>query len=112
MDSTDRPVTTNGPIVCPNCRYENEPGAIMCTSCGRALSPSQGSAKPTSAAPTIRVIVWLAAIAVTGFVFLFGYTGSHLATGAPQQAAGAAIDCFYVISAYVIARAIDSMTRP
>jgi hypothetical protein len=38
-----------------------------------------------------------------------GVFGFHSATSAPQQAAAAAMGCFYVIVPYVCARALTSM---
>jgi hypothetical protein len=42
---------------------------------------------------------------------LFGFFTVSTATGAPQEAAGAAIACLIVIAPYVFARGIDAITR-
>jgi hypothetical protein len=45
---------------------------------------------------------------VGGFV---GYVTIATASGAPQQAAGAAMACLIVIAPYVLARAIEGVLR-
>jgi hypothetical protein len=42
---------------------------------------------------------------------LFGFVGMLAANGAPQEAAAAAIGCLIVIAPYVLARAVDELTR-
>lgn len=43
-----------------------------------------------------------------GFV---GYMSVVMASGAPQEAAGAAIGCLIAVVPYVFARAVDELTR-
>ena len=39
------------------------------------------------------------------------YVGMNMATSAPQQAASAAMACSYAILPYVLARAVDELSR-
>jgi hypothetical protein len=56
-------------------------------------------------------IVW--GVAFFGILLgvVVGYFGIEAAQSAPQQAAGAAMACFYVIAPYVFARAFERLSR-
>jgi hypothetical protein len=56
-------------------------------------------------------VVWVLAFLGMGFETVDGWSMLHEATSAPQQAAAAGMACFYLIAMYVLARAIDEITR-
>lgn len=58
----------------------------------------------------LRILVWLVFLVIAGFIMM-GYITTPKAANVLHQAAAAADGCFWLILAYAIARAIDSMTR-
>jgi hypothetical protein len=108
---------------CPHCgtkvgRYDQK-----CAECGKGLSGAAllaSSYIPLSNDQAVRArqsasgaakFFWIVAIigAVLGGLQFVGSMAS--ATGSPQQAAGAAMGCALAIIPYVIARAVDELTR-
>jgi hypothetical protein len=59
----------------------------------------------------IRKLTWSAALLAMGAFAVDGFFTFYMQTSAPQQAAAAAAACFHMIAPYVIARAIDELTR-
>jgi hypothetical protein len=57
-------------------------------------------------------VFWVVAGAGAVIGAIQGGTGFYLATGAPQQAAAAALAAACAIVPYVVARAFDEVTRP
>ena len=57
----------------------------------------------------IRAVVWTVAIVAAVFGGFNGFMGLQFAESAPQQAAGAAMSLFYVITPYVFARAVSEI---
>jgi hypothetical protein len=77
---------------------------------GRALlAPAE--TQPGAAALILRKIIWTVALLVMGVAAIEGFFSFAIQTGAPQQAAAAAASCFRIITPYVIARALDELTR-
>ena len=77
---------------------------------------SERSAAPVQAVRgwsglAIRKVVWGIALAASGLAAVNGFATIALQTSAPQQAAAGAIACFHLITPYVLARAIDELTR-
>jgi hypothetical protein len=56
-------------------------------------------------------IVWAGALLVMAFSAIDGFVSFNVQTGAPQQAAVAAYGCFRLIAVYVLARAVEALTR-
>src|SRR5688572_12061431 len=105
---------------CPHCSGEIVPTMRKCPHCGKTLGPSgrellarpAGDArKSASAGFILRKVIWIAALIVMGFFAIDGFVSFYLQTGAPQQAAAAASACFHMITPYVMARALDELTR-
>jgi hypothetical protein len=61
--------------------------------------------------PTIRLVAWAVCVLWTGGACLFYLGSMSKAQSAIQEASLAANACFWVIVAYVIARAVDSVSR-
>lgn len=59
----------------------------------------------------LRKIVWVIALLAIALAAINGFFTIEIQTGAPQQAAAGAIACFQVITPYVLARALDELTR-
>lgn len=55
--------------------------------------------------------VWGIVLLAALFEGVDGFTMIRAAESAPQQAAAAAMACFYVIVMYVVARSVDALTR-
>lgn len=98
-------------LTCRHCGALHDGKSIVCANCGRDTRSEAEKPPAAGSAQIVRMLVWIAVLVSAGLVLLFGYTGSGLASGAPQQAAGAAMDCFHVVSIYVIGRAIDKLTH-
>ena len=108
---------------CPHCSYEVLPNTTTCPQCDRlllraaALSPYEQTATtptPPSNPPMARSVsrvVWVLALIGIVLAAINGFGSLALAESAPQQAAGAAMSCFYLIAAYTFARAVDALTR-
>lgn len=105
---------------CPKCGYDTPPGASRCEQCGQGLSGrallAADASGPTQTAPRHGASV-LARICY-GFTLLGAVIGTldmvsglTNATGAPQQAAAAAMGAAYAVIPYVFARAVDELTR-
>lgn len=79
------------------------------------LNPEMTSTSTMTRARNVRSLIvklcWLvtlAGVAVGGFV---GFVSIASASGAPQEAAGAAIACLIVIGPYVFTRGIEGLLR-
>lgn len=59
----------------------------------------------------MRKVIWVGALLAMVLVGAIGVASYAMQTGAPQQGASAAWSCFQIISVYVIARALDELTR-
>ena len=71
---------------------------------------SRGPAQPGELTIGLRITVWVICCLVT-VVNLFVYSEMTTEANAIQQAGAAAGHCLWIIGAYVLARAIDSLTR-
>ncbi len=117
---------------CRFCAEEIQDASTVCEHCGRDLFPTRAPVAaapaaadpiaPASVTPSAPVVVrpTKSAIAILFHAFSMlcavvgaavGLLGAVLATGAPQEAAAAAIGCLIVIAPYVFARGVDAMTR-
>jgi hypothetical protein len=67
--------------------------------------------KGASAGFILRKLIWSVALLVMAGSALNGFATFAIQTGAPQQAAAAASACFQMITPYLIARAMDELTR-
>jgi hypothetical protein len=68
--------------------------------------------KAASAGFILRKIIWTVAFLAMIMFGANGFISFALQSGAPQQAAASAYACFQMITVYVIARALDELTRP
>lgn len=114
---------------CRFCAEEIQDASVVCEHCGRDLIPGRTAA--VVAAPQIIVpppaplvelrtdrgasgaakFFWIISILAAVCAYVVGFLMITTATGAPQEAAGAAIACLIAIVPYVIARGIDALTR-
>lgn len=67
--------------------------------------------KPAKSRRNAAKIGWVFALLGGALGGATGVVGINEAASAPQQAAAAAMGCFYIIGPYVIARAVDELTR-
>jgi hypothetical protein len=75
-------------------------------------SPVGGPPAPSGRGGVVfRKLVWILALAAMLVAALDGFFSFRLQNSAPQQAAAAANACFQIIVPYVIARALDALTR-
>jgi hypothetical protein len=56
-------------------------------------------------------VCWIGAVAGAALGAFVGYVAIASASGAPQEAAGAAIGCLTVIAPYVFARSVQELLR-
>ena len=109
---------------CPHCKYDIPDASEICPQCERSLvGAPQRQPTVQQLPPTQRVHVVNTGASVVARMFyifallgaiggtLIGIGGAVVSTGAPQQAAAAGIGCLVVIAPYVLARAVDELTR-
>lgn len=103
---------------CPHCGHAVQPTEQTCPQCKKGLSgralieprPKAADVKSvevSGAAKFFYVVAMLGSLVGTYELF----NGLQLATSAPQQAAAAAIACCYAVVPYVLARAVEKITR-
>jgi hypothetical protein len=106
---------------CPHCQADVGPYDQKCGACGKGLSGAAllASRHPLSIAAAERAgrskgraAKFFGVVAIIGAVLggLQLFASMATASGAPQQAAGAAIGCAMAIVPHVIARAVDELT--
>ncbi len=114
---------------CQFCAEEILDTSVVCEHCGRDLISGRTGAVvappfagvPSSAAPVAprtdrrasgaAKFFWVISILAGVGAGAIGFLTIATATGAPQEAAGAAIACLIAIVPYVVARGIDELTR-
>lgn len=101
---------------CPFCAEEIPDAAAACPHCGRSVAATGVAAQVTvqairASAKPVAKLFWgisLVASILGGLIGLGGVVG---ASGAPQEAAAAAIGCLIIIAPYAFAKGIDALTR-
>lgn len=88
---------------CPDCAEDIQEGARVCKHCGHSFVRSGGF--------VIRKFLWALTLGATVLAVANGIVTFEMQSGAPQQAAAAGVSCFHVIAIYVLARAIDQLSR-
>jgi hypothetical protein len=120
---------------CPECAYHYEIAedlagkTVLCPDCQARFKPINPAAasqqirsrkcdqsntvkeRPIVVLPIIRAVVWSLCVAAVGLFGLLYITGLAQCNGAIQEASLAANACVWIITAYVVARAIDSAIR-
>ena len=74
-------------------------------------APPMPTRKAVGVGFILRKMIWGGALIGMLLVGLNGVFSFEMQSGAPQQAAVAGVNCFYMITIYVIARALDQLTR-
>jgi hypothetical protein len=106
---------------CPHCGNTVSSTDQRCKECARGLS-GRDLLADAAAVATVRSVGARAASAAAKICYVFALLGAVLgtfdmanglanATGAPQQAAAAAMGAAYAVIPYVFARAVDELTR-
>lgn len=67
--------------------------------------------RPVSGGYILRKLLWSLSLIAMLIFAADGFFSFQIQTGAPQQAAAAGAACFHMITVYVIARALDELTR-
>ena len=74
-------------------------------------APPMPSRKAVGVGFILRKLIWGVALVAMGIVGVNGLFTFEMQNSAPQQAAAAGVNCFYLIAVYVGARALDQLTR-
>jgi hypothetical protein len=101
---------------CPHCGGVIDSLDKTCPHCQRGLTGkamlSQTYVTETRArSRTVAKIFWVVSILCTMVGVVIGIGGVAAASGAPQEAAAAAIGCLIVVAPYVFARGVDELIR-
>lgn len=75
------------------------------------LSPYETATKTATRRRWLVRVFWVLALLADAFAVFVVYTGMMQANGAPQEAAIAALGCFIAIAPYVLARAVEEISR-
>ena len=104
---------------CAYCAMPLQPNDTECPECRRPVPPAMLTALPDRSVPATAVarpsgiarFFWFVSLLMAAFGGYVGIMGVITASGAPQEAAAAAIGCLIAIPPYVGARAVDALTR-
>src|SRR5687767_10950568 len=97
---------------CPFCAEEVPDGTVVCPHCHRSVivtpAPTEATSVQTTRAgakPAAKIF-WGISLVASALGGLIGLGGVASASGAPQEAAAAAIGCLVVLAPYTFARGI------
>lgn len=96
---------------CPHCGRDVRREDVTCPSCGKGISTPVGAVArpPGESRGGFMRLVWGVCLLATIFSGVSGFQSISTAGSAPQQAAGAAMGCFYLMLPYVFARSLDEV---